>query len=62
MSDDKKFQNDDETLFDDGNEVEVTEFQHEEQDADANLILPTNTVLQGSKYRIVFLTCNFALQ
>lgn len=53
MSNDKKIQNDDETLFDDGNEVEVTEFQHEEQDVDANLILPANTVLQGSKYRIV---------
>lgn len=53
MSEKKIFQNDDETLFDDGNDVEVTEFQYDEQDAGTNTILPANTVLQGSKYRIV---------
>lgn len=53
MSEKKIFQNDDETLFDDGNDVEVTEFQYDEQDAGTNTILPENTVLQGSKYRIV---------
>ena len=53
MSDNMNFHNDDETLFDDGNDVEVTEFQYDEQDAGTNTILPVNTVLQGSKYRIV---------
>ena len=50
MSDNMNFHNDDETLFDDGNDVEVTEFQYDEQDAGTNTILPVNTVLQGSKY------------